>query len=360
MKILRLKTENIRNLPNLDLEVNQDFVVLVGGNAAGKTNFLETIYYASTLQAFSPRKSWEMIKWGADYFRLEIQTEENKLEFYYGKKDDKKYLRSQGIDGLKKKAGEMSGVLPSVAFLPQDLNLLQLSPGMRRDYLDNILLQTEKTYEKLLSEFNKVLAQRNELLKRISAGGAGEEELDSWDALFVEHSFNLITFRNKLVESLNKDLVGVYKDLTGSFLQFSLKYQSLLPREEVSRQRLAELILRRRRYDTASVQTSVGPHRDDWQIIDEQGRNLAHLLSRGEQRSAIVSLKMQELAFLEARLGRKPLVLLDELLAELDETRRKYILHGLPAASQKFFTTIDLKEVPKSLLQDALVIELKP
>ncbi len=360
MKIQRLKTTNFRNLPDLDLEISQDFVVLVGGNAVGKTNLLESIYYASTLQAFSPRKSWEMIKWGSDHFRLALEVEGKKLEYYYGQKDEKKYLRSQSINGVRKKAGEMTGMLTSVAFLPQDLNLFQLGPSIRRDYLDGILLQTERTYEKLLSEFDKVLSQRNELLRRINAGGASVDELDFWDAQLVEHSFNIISFRRQLIESLNKDLPAVYKDLTGSVLGFSLRYQSPFPEEEASRQKLVELVSRRRRFDVAAQQTSVGPHRDDWQVLDGEGRNLARLLSRGEQRSVIIALKIQELLFLEAMLGRQPIVLLDELLAELDETRQQYVLKGLPAETQKFFTTTDIKEVPKILLKNALVIELKP
>lgn len=360
MKIRRLKTVNFRNLPDLDLEINQDLVVLVGGNAAGKTNFLECIYYASSLQAFPPRKSWEMIKWGADYFRLTVELKEKKLEYYYGKQDEKKYQRSQKVNGARKRAGEMFSELPTVVFLPQDLNLLQLGPGPRRSYLDDILLQTERTYAKLLSEFDKVLVQRNELLKRINAGGAGADELDFWDAQLVEHAFNIVVFRRQLIESLNKDLVAVYQNLSGANLDFSLNYRSAFPEEEAGRQKLAELVQSRRSYDVATLQTSVGPHRDDWYLADAEGRNLAHSLSRGEQRSVIISLKIQELLFLEAVLARSPVVLLDELLAELDETRQRHVLKGLPEAAQKFFTTTDLKEVPKTLLQNALVIELKP
>lgn len=358
MKIKSIQFENFRNLPNLDLGLNQDFVILVGGNAAGKTNFLEGMYYASSLRAFPSRKTWDLIHWGKDYFRLTVEADENKLEYYYGRKNEKSYAHSQSINGARKKADEMAGVLPVVSFLPQDLNLLLLSPAPRREYLDEILLQTEPNYSRHLSEYNKVLTQRNELLKRINKGLANAEELEFWDAQLVENAFHIAFFRARLIDSLNKDLPKVYKELTGTKLEFFLNYTSPFKGQEATKQKLTELVRRRRRYDILLNQTTVGPHRDDWQIMDKQNRDLGRLLSRGEQRSVIIALKTQEQLFLEALLNTQPIALLDDLLAELDDGRQYHVLHNLVKGTQRFITTTNLKHIPKNLLGNALVIEL--
>lgn len=359
MKIKRIKLANFRNLQDLELEITADLVVLVGPNAVGKTNFLETIFYTSVQQAFAPGKSWELIKFGQDFFRVELETDEQKLEFYYGKKEEKRYVRSQSIDGVKKKSSEMFGALPTVAFMPQDLNLLILSPGLRREYLDDILLQTEPGYEDTLMEFGKVLSQRNELLYRVGSGAADEDELDFWDERLSGLSSLITLARVKLAGFLNEGAKQVYKKASGAELDYYLRYPATAADSDYSPAAYIEMLKNSREKDIKTSQTNVGPHRDDWQISDEEGKDLAHYLSRGEQRSVIITLKLQELMYLQQVLGKTPVILLDELLAELDETRKKKVLENLPPDAQKFLTTTDLEEIPKKLLDKAQIIEFE-
>ncbi|MCL5435685.1 MAG: DNA replication and repair protein RecF [Patescibacteria group bacterium] len=355
MRIQALKLFNFRRIQELELTFDQDFVVLVGPNASGKTTVLEAIYYSSVLQAFPPGKTWELIRFGENFFRLGVTAEDQKLEFYYGKKGDKRYERSQTVNGVRKKANEAFGNFPVATFLPQDLNLLQLSPGLRREYLDEILLQTDTAYESVMSEYAKVLIQRNELLNRIGAGQAKEVELDFWDGRLAALGNQIVTARKNLCDFLQKALPNTYSELVGEKLDCRFHYITEL--DEPNEEGMLKRLFAARKGDIASGRTSVGPHRDDWKVRDESQQDLSHFLSRGEQRSLISALKVLETDYLEEALGKPPVILLDELLAELDGNRRRSIVSKLPKGTQKFLTTTELAEVPQDILTEAQILE---
>ena len=348
--------ENFRNLKNLDHKIDQDLIVLVGENGSGKTSFLESLFYASVFLAFPPNKSWSLISHNEEYFRVRLEFEDKLLEYYYGKKDKRRFVRSQSIDGARKKASEMLGVLPVVAFLPQDLNILQFEPSLRREYLDDILLQTERGYEENLLELTKVIRQRNELLGKIKEGKSREDELDFWDEKMVILSKQIVLARRKLASYLEANLPEFYKRVTKKEKDLGFHYLPSVEEDEISAK---EKFLKKRENDIASGRTSLGPHRDDWQIQDDSGRNLAQFLSRGEQRSVIICLKIKELEYLKQELSLNPILLLDELLAEFDEERKNQVLNNLPFQSQIFLTTTMLEEIPEEILKEAQVIELK-
>ena len=356
MKIRHLQAENFRNFENLDLTFSQDFIILIGPNASGKTNILESVYYTSMLQAFPPGKSWELIMKGKDYFRLIFDTSKGKLEYYYGRKSEKRYQRAQTVEGVRKRSLEMAGVLPCVAFLPQDLNLLQQGPALRRDYLDDVLIQTEPDYERTLAELAKVIMQRNELLTTVREGKGGESELDFWDEKIVKLSKKIVQSRQDYIAFLNQGIQEFYQEISGELKDFRINY--LISNRITDPEDLASLLLQRRREDILFGRTSVGPHRDDWKVVGKDGQNLAHFLSRGEQRSLIICLKLKELEYLQQALQERPVVLLDEVLAELDSTRRRRLLERLPTGSQTFLTMTNAETTPKSLLKQAQVIEL--
>ncbi|PIR96659.1 MAG: hypothetical protein COT91_05350 [Candidatus Doudnabacteria bacterium CG10_big_fil_rev_8_21_14_0_10_41_10] len=355
MKISRLRLENFRGLSNLDLKIDQDFVILVGKNASGKTSFLESIFYASVLLGLPPNKSWELIGFGKNYFRIKVETKEKEFEYYYGRKNEKRYERAQKIDGVRKKAGEMLGYLPVVVFLPQDLNLLQLSPSLRREYLDDILLQTNKDYEEELSSYTKVVSQRNELLYNIRQGSAGLDQLDFWDTKTIELAEKIVRKRKEFSDYVDQGLSLLYKKVSGQERDLRFYYNNSLGENPGM---YAKKFLEKRQADIASGRTGAGPHRDDWKIQDSNSFNLAHFLSRGEQRSIVTCLKRKEVAYLQDGLHMSPIVLLDEIQAELDEDRRRQVLESLPEDSQIFLTTTNLEELPEEIVKNALVIEL--
>lgn len=356
MKVNKARISNFRSLQNLDLNFDQDFVILSGPNGSGKTSVLESVYYSSTLQAFPPSKSWELIRFGESFFRINIEAEGFASEYYYGKKDEKKFERAQTIDGLRKKSSEVLGQMPTVSFLPQDLNLLQLSPGVRREYLDEILLQTEKNYENNLSEYAKVLLQRNELLSRIRSGVAKPQELDYWDEKLSSLACKITDSRIKLSDFIAESLVEEYKNLVKERLDCAFTYLSSI--KNMDEEGFLESLFKGRKNDIASARTNHGPHRDDWKITNADTKDLAHYLSRGQQRSVVMSLKIIETNFLKAALEKQPILLLDELLAELDPARKKSIVKNLPQDTQKFLTTTDLSEIPGEIIEKAQIIEL--
>ena len=356
MRIERLLLTQFRNINSLDLKFDQDFIVLVGPNGVGKTSILESIHYCSLLSAFPPGKSWELIEFDNDFFRIEAITDTAKYEYYYGRKTEKKYARSQSIDGARKRSHEILGSLPTVSFLPTDLNLLILSPTGRRGYMDEILLQTENNYEIILTEFDKTLTQRNELLSRIREGEAKESELDIWDEKLIEFAAPIITARGQLAEYFNDGLEEFYEEVTGEARDLSFHYVAPYLKNGDP---LEDTLRAKRKEDIASAKTNVGPHRDDWRIEDKEGRNLARYFSRGEQRSAIICLKLKEHSRLLEALEKAPIILFDEVLAELDETRKTQILEHLPKESQVFLTTASENDLPESILSSAQIIELK-
>jgi len=357
MKIKRLVTENFRNLGNLDLPFDQDFVVFVGRNGIGKTSVLEAIYYSSLLLAFPPARTWEQISFDSDYFRITLQVDGKKMEYYYGKKEEKRYLRSQSIDGLKKKSSEFWGVLPCVSFLPQDLNLLLLSPSLRRDYLDEILLQTDRGYGSTLSDFNKTLTQRNELLFQITEGAAGVKELDFWDEKLFHLATTITERRQGLAEHINRDLEKIYFENTQSKNGIKFKYNPSVKVFLNEENRLLPDSLRTR--DLRAGRTTWGPQLDDWTVLDENDRKISHYFSRGEQRSVMICLKLKEFSYIKESLGRKPVLLLDELFAELDSERKEFIAKNLPAGTQVFVTTTSLDELPEAFVKKAQVLQLQ-
>lgn len=355
MKIKRLLLEDFRGMENLDLKFDQDFIILSGPNGSGKTSILESIFYASVFLAFPPNKSWELIRHNQDHFRINLETDSGTFEYYYGRKNQKRYQRAQKLDGVRKKAKDVLGLLPTVAFLPQDLNLLQLSPSLRREYLDDVLLQTDLDYEQWLTEYAKVVSQRNELLFKIRERSAKTEDLEFWDEKLTDLANKIIAARIRLAGYLNEDLKSLYKTTVAAEKDLHFSYTpSLGDVPHLYRENLE----RKKTTDIAAARTSVGPHRDDWQITDSSGRNLAHFLSRGEQRSAIICLKLRELSFLTEELGDNPVVLLDELHAELDDARKKSVFYHLPKDAQIFLTTTGTAEIPGGILDKAQLVKL--
>lgn len=344
MRISRIQIEQFRNIENLDLKLDQDFIVFVGENGSGKTSVLESIYYVSMLRALPPGKSWELISFGKEYFKIKAVIDDDNYEYYYGKKADKRFVRSQSMNKGRRKASEMVGLVPVVAFVPQDLNLLRLTPSLRRNYLDDVLLQTEPGYDSLLSDFAKVLSNRNELLLRVRDRRSKPSELAVWDEQFIALAARILSARERLIDHINNSLEDLYEQVTGSSQELVLSYVAPY---QTGAEPIEDLLFKNREADISSGFTNIGPHRDDWRVEDQQGRNLSRYLSRGEQRSVIISLKLKEHDYLKEMTGKDPLLILDEVLSELDGKRRAQMLDRLPGTTQKFLTTTNIEELPK-------------
>ena len=356
MLISSLKLQNWRSHKNLDFKFN-DITVLSGPNAIGKTNLLEAVYYISTGRSFRA-KDGNLIGWGESFSRIEAelgigQTREVAVIL---ENVDKRIRKTIKVNDQKIASSKLLGELNSVIFTPEEIELIASLPEARRRYLNLTISQTDRKYAYNLLHYKKVLEQRNSLLKRIRDGLAKEEELEVWDGKFAEYAEYLVLARAEYIKKINKTLGAHYHELSGEIAGLKLVYYpSIDPSGGWSGIVLS--LAESRQDDVFSKVTTKGPHRDDF-AFQIDGKNVLTFASRGELRTVILALKLAELDFMEARIGHRPLLLLDDVYSELDENRRN-LLSQILAKQQTIITTTDLDHISKNVLAEAKIVELK-
>lgn len=316
MKLTWLRLEHFRNYESLELDLDAPVTALVGLNAQGKTNLLESIAFLALGKSFRASKALETLKWDRPHGRIQATLERNgkkiQLEVFLQRFPETKKVKKQAKWTTP---AQFIGTLRVVLFTPDHLDLVTGSPHARRQYLDRLLIQVEKGYLTALTNYQRILNHRNALLKRIQQGRAQEWELDLWDARLAEEAKNIWQTRKKFMDFLRSSLEKDYDSIAGMGKKLTLK-------ANLHQENFDEKLLSHRFHDIATGSTSLGPHRDDFTLYLED-KNLAECGSRGEQRSAILALKMAELAYIEEKTGDKPLLLLDDVFSELDEKRQK-------------------------------------
>jgi len=326
--IQKIRLQNFRNLKDEVYEFSKGITVIVGENAAGKTNLLESIFLVSTGKSFKANVESELIKIGKDFARVKGLIDEGiKLEIIIAKAAHKKLL----INGVSKRLIDFSGNLKVVLFAPQDLDLVTSSPSLRRKFLDNVLSLTDKEYHRAILSYEKGLRARNKLLYRIrEASFNGDDSSSSpsqllfWNQLLIKNGDYISKKREEFINFANQTSSLENKVFSASY-----------DKSAISEERLQKYS----REEIASATTLVGPHRDDF-IFNEGERNLAHFGSRGEQRMAVLWLKLAELSYIEETTKNKPTLLLDDILSELDEKHRT-IVFEISKNQQTIITTAD-------------------
>ncbi len=392
MKLSHLHLEHFRNYTKLDFAFpDEPIVVLSGENAQGKTSFLEALYLLAITKSFRTGDHEFLKQFDKDYFRIEAKgmgdDEPLHLEMCEIHTPHQRVLKK---NGTKISAPKFLGHLKVVLFRPEDLLILTGEPALRRKYLNTILIQTVPGYMKQLQTYQKLLTQRNALLLQIKLGSAQVSSLDIWDPPLAEAGSALMTSRMELVDFLRNQLCGQagaerYEVDYWSFLNSGIgstkskgsdrKYvndsqlrcpqgtslpqgklllelltrpqgTSLLTRARAQEIFLQALIAARPR-DTRSTHTSVGPHRDDLKL-KIRGYPLELTASRGELRSALMSLKQAEIAWFSHKTGTHPIILLDDIFSELDSQRKNDIFDLLPPKTQIIMTVADGNPLPTS------------
>ncbi|MDQ3018666.1 MAG: DNA replication and repair protein RecF [bacterium] len=339
MKITNIEIKNFRNYPALNLDVTSDMVVLSGPNAVGKTNLLESVYFASLFKSFRDDAEFIFLK---DTSNAEIKMTVNRndetrvLQIFLEKRE--RIYANFKIDGVKKKRKEAQGFVNVVIFEPTDVDLFTHSPESRRKYLNMVLSQKNLEYMDNLAHYKRVLMQKNKLLTDVRNNYAQPDSLHAWNEQLVNLGSQIVMERKNFMNFLNQNISEVYTGISKFHRPVEVVYETLAGDtvEEIADDFRANLERLAQR-EIASASSLVGPHRDDFHLQSE-GLYLVSFSSRGEQRSQILALKILELEYL-TKDGDTPILLLDDVLSELDDIRRTFLLKYLQGKFQTFITT---------------------
>lgn len=394
MQIQHLSLTNFRNYARLELPLSADEpIVLYGANAQGKTSVLEAIYYLATSRSPYTTSDRQMIHWRTEnetlpFARIEadLQSQErgkNRLEITLmldstsGAPRFKKVIRLNGVD---RRVMDVVGVLSVVLFLPQHLALIEGSPSERRRFMDDTLTQVDSAYIDALDTFERTIPQRNALLKRIAEKRSKPAELAYWNAELARSGAVIIAGRQRLLRELEALARSNHEALTGGSETLTLQYQPnfmpaaeagskqrsfdligldlhrQLPAEEIEMQYLAQLETEQGESIARGVTLS-GPHRDELRILINN-RDCGLYGSRGQARTAVLALKLAELDWMRECLGESPLLLLDDVVAELDSQRRAFLLNRLNGSAQTLITTTELDIFTEEFLNRAQVMNV--
>lgn len=350
MKIKSLTLKNFRNWEDRSFDFS-DRVLIYGPNARGKTNILEAIYLSATTRSFRGRDH-EMVKEGQDFARaLSVMEKDGPVDVEIIIKDGERIEKEFRIQDRKRPAIDFVGEFSAIIFSPDDINLVVAAPADKRKYLSYTIGQKDRQYLYDLLNYKKILRQRNELLKRADLGTI-KSEIDIWDASLAQYGEQIILKRRELEKFINKKLAGYYQLLSGEERAVEFRYlPSVKPGE------YKELLRLNQEKDIRDRNTNLGPHRDDWELL------LDHLpaegyASRGEFRTLILALKLCERDYFAERDGILPIVLLDDVFSELDESRRRYLVEAF-TGSQLIITTTDLDHLDESLREDFQIVNIE-
>ena len=346
MRIKNIKIKNFRNYPDLDLEITGDMVVLTGPNAVGKTNLLESVYFASLFKSFRDDTEFIFLK-DSDKLQLSLDMEkggeQHNLEVFLEKRD--KVYANFRIDGVKRKRKEAQGFISVVVFDPTDVEMFSRSPEARRKYLNMVLCQKSPEYLENVTAYKKPLFLKPRLLQDLKQGLSPGQDLDAWNEQLADLGAGIVLERKRFINFLNNNISEVYTTISGFHRPVEVWYDSFEGenREEIKANLLARLESLKPREQASGV-CLAGPHRDDF-FLKSEGLFLPPFSSRGELRSQVLALKILELEYL-SRGEDKPVLLLDDVLSELDDVRKNYLLGFLQGKFQTFITTTQSLDLP--------------
>lgn len=324
MKINSLKLKNFRNYDLMSLELSEKTNIFYGNNAQGKTNILESLYLCGTTKSHRGTKDKDMIQFGKEESHIEVQVEKRGINYQIDMHLKKNKPKGIAINRIPiKKASELFGILNLVFFSPEDLNIIKNGPAERRRFIDLELSQLDKVYLSDLSNYNRIVNQRNRLLKDMYYNSSLIDTLDIWDIQLAEYGEKVIASRRKFVSEINEIISDIHKKLTGNSEQIEVIYEPNtgdLPFEQIIR--------KNRDRDLKMLSTSSGPHRDDI-CFQVDGIDIRKFGSQGQQRTAALSLKLSEIELVKMLTKDKPVLLLDDVLSELDKHRQNYLLDSI-------------------------------
>ncbi|MDU2491556.1 MAG: DNA replication/repair protein RecF [Clostridium celatum] len=355
MFIKRLQMLNYRNYNVLDISLGPHVNVFMGDNAQGKTNILEGIYYCAFARSHRTSKDRELINWNSDNALLSVTVGRERLDKRIDisiLKDGKKAIQ---INKIKiKKIGELFGNFNVVMFSPEDLKIIKDSPGVRRKFIDMELCQLNPKYYYNLVQYNKVLNERNSILRNRNIN---KDILDIYDMQLVEFGYNIIIDRLEYIQKLNKYSTKIHSDITSGKEKIEFKYISTIKDLENIKENFYLLLEKNRSRDCERGITSIGPHRDDFTVLINDIDTKSYG-SQGQQRTAVLTIKFSSLKIIKELTGEHPVLLLDDVLSELDFSRKRYILSTI-GDIQTIITCTGIEDLYEYLDDKSKVFKVK-
>ena len=323
MWIKNIKIKNFRNYNQEEINLEKNINIFYGKNAQGKTNIIEAIFLCSLGKSFRAKKDNEMIKLNEKNAIVEIEYEKSdrdgKIKIEIGNK------KNIYLNGIKiKKLSELLGNLNIVIFTPDDINILKGGPQNRRRFLDIMISQLRPNYMHILNLYIKTMEQRNNYLRQIKEEHKDENLLEIWDEKLAEYAIKIYEYRKEFIEKIIKKLDIIHKNITNGEEQIELEYVT----ECDSKEKYLKLLKERRKLDIIKGFTTKGVHRDDFMIYINK-KDIKIFGSQGQNRTAMLSLKLAELQVIYDEIGEYPILLLDDFMSELDKTRRKNFLENI-------------------------------
>ena len=340
MYVKKLKLSGFRNYKSEEFEFLPDTNILYGNNAQGKTNALEALYLFSIGKSFRTQQDRELMNFGESFTKLSVEYEDkvrtNEIEISI-RRDRKKQIKINDVPISK--MGDLIGKFCVILFSPDELNLTKGSPNARRRFLDIALSQMRPRYYHILRRYNKVLDQRNNLIKklRFAQNAAAKDTLFVWNEKLSEYGMAIIDYRKQFVEKLYEYAKQIHGEISGE--EFEIRYKSAFNTIEEFKEKLDSNIER----EIEQGFTMYGPHRDDIEILTE-GKDIKTYGSQGQHRSAVLALKLAQADMVFDDMGEYPVLLLDDIMSELDSVRRAYLV-GKIKNKQVIITCTDADEV---------------
>ena len=396
MYLKHLSLTNFRNFARLDLEVPRRVVVLVGSNAQGKTSLLEAVYFMAAFTSFQTHADRQLVNFiAAREARKQVVVGRLVADYQRGQSDHRlearlimeptgvngvRLRKEVLLDGVKRSLSDVIGQFNAVVFVPQMSQIFEGGPDERRRYLNLTLAQTVPSYARALGEYSQALSQRNALLKALNERGGNSDQIVVWDETLARLGAQIILWRIQAVQEIERLATRVHHELTRGKEVLRLSYEPAfdpLPQPDgqlnlkidtpVDRSGLklediragfVERLAQLRREEIARGMTTIGPHRDELRFL-ANGIDLGDYGSRGQIRTALLSLKMAEVNWMRERTGEWPVILLDEVMAELDLERRADLQAYLGQQKQVLFTTTDLNLFAEDFAREAEIWDVQ-
>lgn len=339
MILTGVSLKNFRNYKNLELNPSEGINIFHGDNAQGKTNFLEAIYVACTSKSHKASREREMISFESEEAHIKLNLKRKDILYRIDVHLRRNNTKGIAINGVAlKRASELFGLAPVVMFSPEDLNIIKNGPAQRRRFLDVELCQLNKIYVHRLSHYNRVLNQKNKMLKMLNVNPEMDEFLEIYNEQLVSFGTDLIRMRREFIERLKSVIKDKHGTITDKKEDIEISYEPNVDENTFS-SRLKDI----EAMEKKNCVCLSGPQKDDI-IFKVNGKDLRYFGSQGQQRSAVLSLKLAQINIIGETTGETPVLLLDDVLSELDDERQEKLLNAI-GDIQTFITCTGLQEI---------------